>query len=71
MEMLDKIKARRLLAGYRGMPPADLGALVDILVKTSTMMIEVPEIDELDLNPILAYEKGAYAVDSRIALSSS
>jgi acyl-CoA synthetase (NDP forming) len=70
MEMLDKIKARRLLKGYRGMPPADLGALADILVKTSTMIIEVPEIDELDLNPILAYEKGAYAVDSRIALSS-
>lgn len=70
MEMLDKIKARRLLEGYRGSPPIDRGALADILVNTSNMMVQVPEIGELDLNPILAYEKEACAVDSRIILSS-
>ncbi len=65
-EMLGEIKASRLLDGYRGMPPRDKEALADIIVKVSRLMDEVKEIKELDMNPIMSYEKGAAVADARI-----
>lgn len=50
------------------MPPADLKAIIEILLRTSQLVIDHPEIKELDLNPIMVYEKGAKAVDARIIL---
>ena len=67
-EMISEVKAYPLLKGYRGMPPADINAIVQILLKTSRLAIEHPEIKELDLNPIMVYEKGAKTVDARIIL---
>jgi len=68
-EMIAEIKAYPILKGYRGMPPADIEAIVQILVNTSRLVTEHPEIKELDLNPILVYEKGAKTVDARIMLA--
>ncbi len=68
-EMIKEIKAYPILQGIRGQPPADIEALIDILLKVSTLVIDHPEIDQLDLNPIFAYPKGAKAVDARIILS--
>lgn len=68
-EMIKEIKAYPILEGIRGQPPADIEALIDILLKVSNLVIEHPEIDQLDLNPIFAYPKGAKAVDARIILS--
>src|SRR4030042_247436 len=68
MEMLDEIKAKKILDGVRGMPPSDRKTLADILVKTSRMLEECPEIKELDMNPILAYPDGARIVDGRIIM---
>ncbi len=65
-EMLSEIKASRLLDGYRGMPPRDKEALVDIIVKVSRLMDEVKEIRELDMNPVMSYDKGAAVADARI-----
>ena len=67
-EMVDEIKARKILEGARGMPPVDKDTLADILYKTSTMLMECPEIKELDMNPILAYPDGARVVDARIIM---
>jgi acyl-CoA synthetase (NDP forming) len=67
-EMIGEVKAYPLLRGYRGMPPADIEAIVQILLKTSRLVSEHPEIKELDLNPIMVYEKGAKTVDARIIL---
>ncbi|MEM1552245.1 MAG: acetate--CoA ligase family protein [Candidatus Bathyarchaeia archaeon] len=67
-EMISEVKAYPLLKGYRGMPPADIDAIVQILLKTSRLVSEHPEIKELDLNPIMVYEKGAKTVDARIIL---
>jgi len=67
-EMIEEIKGYPLLQGYRGKKPADLPALIEILFKISRLMEENPEIKELDLNPVIAYEKGALAVDARIIL---
>ncbi|MCL2643017.1 MAG: acetate--CoA ligase family protein [Candidatus Bathyarchaeota archaeon] len=67
-EMINNLKASALLKGYRNTPPADTDALAQILVNVSTLLTEHPEIKELDLNPILAYAKGASTVDARIIL---
>jgi acetyl-CoA synthetase (ADP-forming) len=67
-EMVTKLKAYPLLTGYRNTPPADLDAITNILLNTSKLIMDYPEIKELDLNPIMAYEKGAKTVDARIIL---
>ena len=68
VEMIHEIRSYKILEGARGMPKADEGALVDILLNTSRMVSECPEIKELDMNPILVYEKGAKIVDARVIL---
>ena len=67
-EMITEVKAYPLLKGYRNTPPADIDAIVQILLKTSKLVTEHQEIKELDLNPIMVYEKGAKTVDARIVL---
>jgi len=67
-EMITEVKAYPILKGYRGQPPADTEAIVQILLNTSRLVMENPEIKELDLNPIMVYEKGAKTVDARIIL---
>jgi acetyl-CoA synthetase (ADP-forming) len=67
-EMITEVKAYPILKGYRNLPPADIDTIVDILLKTSRLVMEHQEIKELDLNPIMVYEKGAKTVDARIIL---
>jgi len=69
-EMIHEIKAYKILEGYRGLPPRDLDAIKDILMKTSNLMLEVEEIQDIDLNPIMVFErgKGAKVADVRIML---
>jgi len=67
-EMITEVKAYPVLKGYRGQPPADIEAIVKILLNTSKLVMEHQEIKELDLNPIIVYEKGAKTVDARIIL---
>jgi len=66
IEMFKEIKALKILKGYRGKPPVDFEALVDILLKTSKMLEENPEIKELDINPVFALSDRAVAGDARI-----
>ena len=66
--MLESIKGSQLLQGFRGSPPADTVALVSTIEAVSRLVTDVPEIDELDLNPVLARPDGAIALDVRITL---
>jgi len=68
LEMIEEIKGYPLLQGYRGKESVDIPALTEIILKISKVMEENPEIKELELNPIMAYKKGALAVDARIIL---
>ncbi len=68
LQMITEVKAYPILKGYRGQPPADIDAIANILLNTSKLVIDHPEIKELDLNPIMVYEKGAKTVDARIIL---
>jgi acyl-CoA synthetase (NDP forming) len=72
-EMIQEIKGYPVLAGIRGSPPADVGALVDIIQKVGQLSHEFPEITEMDLNPIFAFDdgKGAVVADARIILRES
>ena len=67
-ELLREIRGLRLLQGYRGRPPADLDALHDLLLRVSRLATEVPEIAELDLNPVIALAPGlgCRIVDARV-----
>lgn len=67
-EMITGLKAYPLLNGYRNTPPVDIDAIVCILCNTSRLVMDNDEIKELDLNPIMAYPKGAKTVDARIIL---
>jgi acyl-CoA synthetase (NDP forming) len=67
-EMMQEIKGYPLLLGYRNQPPAHLPSLEEMLLRVSQMIEATPEIKELDINPIFAYEDGAVAVDARIVL---
>ena len=66
IEMLKEIKGLKILKGYRGKPPVDFEALVNVLLKASKMLEENPEIKELDINPVFALSDGAVAGDARI-----
>jgi acyl-CoA synthetase (NDP forming) len=68
-DIIRQIRGYRLLEGYRGHPPVDVEYLEEMLMKLSTFIEENPEIKEMDINPILAYKKGAVAVDARIILN--
>ncbi len=67
-EMITSVRAYPLLKGYRNTPPADIDAIVRILLNTSRLVMEHQEIKELDFNPIMVYEKTAKTVDARIIL---
>ena len=69
-KMIQSIKAFPLLDGYRGKPKADIESIINILMKCSKMLMDNPEIKELDLNPVIVFEKGkgVMVVDARIIL---
>ncbi len=67
-EMINEIKAHRLLAGYRNNPPADERSIVSALLAVSRIMMENPEIGQMDVNPMIVYPDGANVVDARIIL---
>ncbi|MBT9099510.1 GNAT family N-acetyltransferase [Methylovulum psychrotolerans] len=65
-QMLAKTKAAKYLQAFRNLPPANIQALVEVLLNVSTMVSELPEILELDINPLIVDAHGAVAVDARI-----
>jgi acetyltransferase len=67
-EMIQSLKGYPLLTGYRGAPPADLPALQDLLLRLSALVEDIPEIVEMDLNPIKvgSADRGCVVVDSRV-----
>ena len=67
-EMIREIRGYRLLQGYRGHPPADIPAIEEVLLRVSRLVEDIPEIQELDLNPIfgLPPRRGCVVADARI-----
>jgi acyl-CoA synthetase (NDP forming) len=67
-EMVEEIKGYTILTGIRGEKPKDIDAIKDILARLSEIVIDNPEIQEIDLNPVIVHEKGASIVDSRVII---
>jgi acyl-CoA synthetase (NDP forming) len=67
-EMVKEIKGYKILTGIRGEKPKDIEAIKDILARLSEIVIDNPEIKEIDLNPVIVHEKGASIVDSRVII---
>ena len=68
-ELIHSIRSAPLLLGHRGSPAADLTALQETLLRISRLADDLPEIAELDLNPVIARQDGVFAVDTRIRLT--
>ncbi len=72
-EMLGELKAYKILEGVRGQEPRDVDSLINVMLAVSKMIVENPEITELDCNPTFVYEKGkgSLVVDARILIGDS
>ncbi len=68
-EMIREIKGYPLLAGVRGQRPKDTAILKDVLGRVAQMAVDHPEIQEVDINPIIVHEQGASIVDARIIIA--
>ena len=69
--LIHALKGFRILEGVRGKPPADLGAIIDVLLSVSDLITEHDRISQLDLNPVMAYSDSVCAVDTRIIVRQS
>jgi acyl-CoA synthetase (NDP forming) len=72
-EMVRGVRGFRLLEGYRGHPAADLGALEELLLRVSRLAEEVPEVGEIDLNPVFAFPpgRGCLVADARVRVRAA
>ncbi len=68
-EMIRSVRAAALLFGHRGSAAVDTPALADVLLRISRLADDLPEVAELDLNPVIATAECAHAVDVRIRLA--
>ena len=71
LHMIESTKAGKLLLGVRGEKPSDIQSIVECLERMSQLVIDFPEIQEIDINPLLVFEqgKGSKAVDARMVIS--
>ncbi|MEM1513112.1 MAG: acetate--CoA ligase [Candidatus Jordarchaeales archaeon] len=67
-QMVTETKAYRLIQGFRGEPPLDLEAILDVILRISQLSMDFPEINEIDVNPLFAYPKGCVALDVKITI---
>lgn len=70
-KMIGSIRGARVLQGIRGEKPCDIETVVDLLVRLSHMLVDLPQIQEIDINPVLVFpeREGAQAVDARVLLA--
>ncbi len=68
LSMIKEVKAYKILKGYRGIPPSDIEAIADVIVKVGEFGYKFQEVNELDINPLMAYPNGVNALDVRIIL---
>ncbi|WP_370196383.1 GNAT family N-acetyltransferase [Aurantimonas sp.] len=70
-EMIRATRISKLLAGYRDVAPVAFDALADVLVRLSELAVHLPDVAELDINPLLADAEGVLALDARISLHAA
>ena len=68
-DMISRTRVARLLAGYRNKPAADIDAICHVLIRVAHLVSDMPEIVELDINPLLADARGVLALDARVRVA--
>ncbi|MEM8514089.1 acetyltransferase [Massilia sp. MP_M2] len=68
-DLVDRTRVARLLAGYRNRPAANLDAVLAVLIQVSRLISDIPEIVELDINPLVVDSRGAIVLDARMRLA--
>jgi acetyltransferase len=68
MEMIEELPAAPILEGARGAKPCDLDALADTVLRVGTLIADHPQVQEIDLNPVRVYPRGALVLDARVIL---
>jgi acetate---CoA ligase (ADP-forming) len=69
INMINEIRGSKILQGFRGQTPADVSAIVDCIQRLSQLSVELPEVVELDVNPLVALSQGCRALDARIIIT--
>ena len=69
-DMIQSIRARKIIDGMRGQSPVQRSALREVLQRVSQLAVDIPQIQELDLNPLLGFADGVIAVDARVRVGS-
>ncbi len=69
LSMMNEVKSSKLLKGFRGARPLDTQSAAKTIANVGRLMLEQPEVESIDINPLFIYEKGVLAVDVRIILS--
>ena len=68
IDMMREVKSYPLLTGFRGSKPVDTEKLASAIMKLSDILLEIEEIQEIEINPLLVHEEGMVAVDARVVL---
>jgi len=69
-KMIERTKVAKMLKAFRGLPPVNHEAIIDTLIRISDMVAQLPEIHELDINPLFSDDEGVMAVDARIVVKT-
>jgi acetyltransferase len=67
--MISQIRGSKILQGFRGQQPADSKAIAECIERLSQLSIELPDVAELDVNPLVAFSKGCKALDARVIIT--
>jgi acetyltransferase len=70
-DMIGRTRVARLLAGYRDRPAANVEAIVDVLMSVQDIAVDLPQVVEIDINPLWADSKGVLALDARVRISAT
>ncbi len=69
LDIISQTRVAKLLGAFRNLPPVNMEAIEEILLHVSAMTCELPEIQELDINPLIVDEEDAVAVDARVVVA--
>ncbi len=69
LRIMEETKVHQLLKGYRNLPPANSKLLEEIMVRFSQMLVDFPQLEEVDINPLFIDEREAFALDARIVIN--
>jgi len=69
LEMMREVRSFKILEGFRGQKPANLDSIAEVIIRVGEVIIDLSEVAEIDINPLVVNDRGSIAVDARIILT--